>query len=70
MSAATCFSVFSNDLSHIQEIYASDFDDAVAKFISEYDGEDFTDTNLVFVDFASGRSLVFKVKTSISLETF
>lgn len=70
MSASTYFSVFSDGLSHIQEIYASDFDEAVAKFVNDYDGEDFTNTNLVFVDFAGGRSLVFKVKTSISLETF
>ena len=70
MSVLTCFSVFSDALSHIVEIYASDFDNAVAKFVDEYDGEDYTNTNLVFVDFAGGRSLVFKVKTNISLERF
>lgn len=70
MSAPICFSVFSSDLSHIQEIYATDFEDAIAKFVDDYDGEDFINTKLVFVDFANGRSLVFKVKTSISIEAF
>ena len=70
MSATICFSVFSSDLSHIQEIYATDFEDAIARFVDDYDGEDFINTKLVFVDFDGGRSLVFKVKTSISLEAF